>query len=391
MTQRKKLNLKELELQLPAIETNETKIILGGNDYEDGIFHLINEEGDTIVHIIDNCVDGNPGGGNNVGGSQEGNNAGADDDQGDFDHYYDYDYDDGYADGNVDYSQGPPTTSPFHTPTGLSNGMNLAQPNINMDPLIDDGVQDATIMAQVQGILSSNSVIKGLLGFYNNGYFNLTIGSETIPNANGQSTGAITGFDSTSNWTTVYIALNELGFNENGWQWDWTGLDNMGFDHSSLNTIEELVAILAHESIHAKHNADFLNALHENGMNMSDTRNWMISQGYSTEYINAWFSVDANGNVGFNPNHGDAVHTYMQNHDQDIIQHAIDEFRTDMHQLQQTVDNLRQEADFAYKESLSSNPMGESDQSDWAEYYQTLQHQLNELLYDWGAFIDKGF
>lgn len=101
MTQRKKLNLKELELQLPAIETNETKIILGGNDYEDGIFHLINEDGDTIVYIVENS-NGGPGGGNNVGG----NNANGDDnnvDQGDLDHYYDYDYDDGGGDNAGDW------------------------------------------------------------------------------------------------------------------------------------------------------------------------------------------------------------------------------------------------------------------------------------------------
>ena len=86
MKQKKKLDLKELELQLPPIESNETRIILGGNDYADGPFSF-----DMWYW-----------------GKKDGSDLDRNDnaqDQGDLDHFYDQDYDDGG--GNLGNGGGP--------------------------------------------------------------------------------------------------------------------------------------------------------------------------------------------------------------------------------------------------------------------------------------------
>ena len=87
MTQKRKLDLKELELQLPSIDSNETKIILGGNDYG----------GDSVGNF-----DMWYWGGNNNGADAAHDNY---QDQGNLDHYYDVDGDgveDNAGDGDTD-------------------------------------------------------------------------------------------------------------------------------------------------------------------------------------------------------------------------------------------------------------------------------------------------
>ena len=88
MKHKKKLDLKELELQLPSIESNETKIIIGGNDYAD--------EYPNTGKAIDTSVAWDYL--NNGGGSDY-------NDPGDYDHFYDQDYDDGG--GNLGNGGGP--------------------------------------------------------------------------------------------------------------------------------------------------------------------------------------------------------------------------------------------------------------------------------------------
>ena len=82
MTQKKKLDLKELELQVPSIDSNETKIILGGNDYGGG-----NGQFDMWYW-----------------GPSTGVDAAHDNyqDQGDLDHYYDQDGGDNAGDWDAD-------------------------------------------------------------------------------------------------------------------------------------------------------------------------------------------------------------------------------------------------------------------------------------------------
>ena len=93
MTQKRKLDLKELELEIPSIDSNETKIILGGNDYGGG-----NGQFDMWYW------GGNDGGGNNHHGDGDDEYAQNNDnnDGGDLDHYFDQDGGDNAGDWDAD-------------------------------------------------------------------------------------------------------------------------------------------------------------------------------------------------------------------------------------------------------------------------------------------------
>lgn len=94
MTQKRKLDLQELELQLPAIDLKETKIILGGNDYGDTDFTPLG--GSEMALPGDFSIQGGHGNGGHGNGENNGHDDdmnnfgdGGYEDQGELDQFYD--------------------------------------------------------------------------------------------------------------------------------------------------------------------------------------------------------------------------------------------------------------------------------------------------------------
>ena len=126
MSLKRKLDLKELELQLPPIDSNETKIILGGNDYDDNfINHFLDGGNDTQLPGDFKITEGPHSGGHHhtEQPDDDDDDDGRDyDDYGDLDHYFD-DYQDA---GGDDDSHEPPSGG-----TGSGFNIDLALTSIN--------------------------------------------------------------------------------------------------------------------------------------------------------------------------------------------------------------------------------------------------------------------
>ncbi|GEN73915.1 hypothetical protein [Chryseobacterium lathyri] len=334
MTQRKKLNLKELELQLPAIETNETKIILGGNDYEDGIFHLINEDGDTIVYIVDSG-DSAPVGGNNVGGNNanDDDNAGGDDnyvDQGDLDHYYDYDGDgDGIEDNAGD---GDNNIGENHN---ILDGLDLSEFS---NLVIDTG--NPAFDEQVKELITSNNELADLLeDLLANSNHQIKFEIADLGNDPVKYTLADTTHDPDNPNGSYIITFNSNSFDGNGnYIIDGTGLATDGTNLDNLSPTEELVATIAHELLHVKYEEMVRNAYDQgvaNGEQLGQIANDLQAL-YGDDFRDAYLYFDGNEwqwrdltDDAQNALHNQYLHEYMHEHDYEFIQHVIQEYRND--------------------------------------------------------------
>ncbi|WP_449400665.1 hypothetical protein [Chryseobacterium wanjuense] len=122
----------------------------------------------------------------------------------------------------------------------------------------------------------------------------------------------------------------------------------------------------------------------------------MVQNNYPADFISIYIVDNGDGTYSWRDADQAAAleHAYMIEHYSDTINNIVNEFTQDMHDLQHTVDNLRQAADFAWQEAHSTDPNVPDSwptQSEWMAYYNDLQHQLSDIMGTWGVFIDKGF
>lgn len=408
MAQRKKLDLRELELQLPPMDSNETKIILGGNYYNDDdstLFHLINPDGDTIIHIIENCVDGDGvlghiGQGNNNGGDDDDDygaqNEDGYSDQGDLDHWFDDaggDDDGGITPGMPGFSISAAVHSITSQMQSVYNGLSQAQ--IQSSFSFDSDFNNFQVFgSQLSNVLATNSCLAQLVGSIttNSGSHVSFDIVQNLPNG----TFGVTSFD--PNTGVITIQLNQSWLSQSiGWNVDNTNPNSHGINYADLGMNEDFVALLTHELIHAQNYSLLINAMQNIPTNsISDARDYMLNNLHvNPSLVDALFTVDPNtGEVKISSSSA-AEHNWMADPNNGVINTtmtAVNEFIADMQKMQTAVNNLSQLMDFAQKESTSTNTevLGEGypEPSEWHEIFVGLQHEMNEIKNNWGTWLN---
>ena len=313
MAQKRKLDLKELELQLPSIDSNETKIILGGNDYG----------GDSVGNF-----DMWYWGGNNNGADAAHDNY---QDQGDLDHYYDVDGD-GVEDNAGDGDDG--NTDPGNN-QNVYDGINVEDyDNLIIDtgnPLFDQAIEN---------LLESNSELASLLEELladGSNEIKFSIGDLGEMSPDGKYTLAETRPDDT--YSNYEIIFNSHSFDADGnFIFDGNGQSTDGFNLADLTSEEEFAVNVAHELLHVQYSEmikDSYDQMIANQGDLNDVANDLLNQ-YGEDFRDAYMFFDGNDWQWRDLNdeaqqeiNGQYIHEYMQEHDQDFLQSVLDEFRND--------------------------------------------------------------
>ena len=131
---------------------------------------------------------------------------------------------------------------------------------------------------------------------------------------------------------SFHIKFNSSLIDNDGWNYDFSGLDNAGFDFSQARNAEErLVITLAHEAMHASHYARFQAVMRDVENNKNNAVSFLEKQGYSSEYISIFIEADEKGTLQYvdSSTKSKRLHNYMRNHNQGVIKAALDEYRED--------------------------------------------------------------
>lgn len=402
----KKLNLKELELKLPRIDENYSKILLGGDSYaDDAVF------GGGCDLIRDK----------EIGQADIGWDAPLD-----YDNAYDLDIsNDGYQDdgGYQDEGQnggnstgtGSGQIPTFTIPTTLLDGMNLNNNSLYI------ATPQGQFTDQLKFALESNSVIKNILSNVNLGQVALTITTQDLAsNINAQT--------SHVNAPNYQITFNS-DYANNGWTSNNGGgaPTTDGFDMSFVYTLggitEEmretlfLVKTLLHESFHLRHWNNLMNALVLNGADPNDPANatneqyglamqTLLSQGYSQDFVDMFGSgsLNAAGNYVFTPSWTLPVpftntphttmyqylsHQYMIQHEEGVFNEAIWESIDDLLNLQDIKNNME-----SWIQELQNNAQQYGDESNpdggtpsgpnWPALLEQQQSQYEDFMDKYG-------
>lgn len=209
--------------------------------------------------------------------------------------------------------------------TPIKDGININSGNFTFNTQ-----KNEVFHKQLTDILSTNKIIKELLGYFENGVVHLTFDINDLE----EKTFAQTIYPSTESY---HIVFNSQMIDENGWNYAYKGKDNIGFDHSKAqNTDERIIIILTHEAMHAKYRAIYEDAFRE-AQKISlykdpypeDIVNHLFNNGYSQEFIEIFF-IKRNGEWRYNENEkSDKTHEYMRKHNHSVIDKALEEYRKD--------------------------------------------------------------
>ena len=380
---KKRISLEELELLLPKIELKETKFLLGGTGYD-------NPDNGTVANLPDGAIpaedpdegDGNPpedpndppvDDGNHGGEPEDGDPGEGGQDEGDGNHgedgseggqgeagqgdgYHDEedpDYGDGEQGNEGDYDPDPsdggygggnnggsnggpsgPSGGSPDIPGSWTDGISADNGFFHFDSSL---LQNTELNNQVQHILNSNSVISGLLGYFNNGNLNLTFEV-------GDSDG-IAHLDH-SNPNNFVMVFNPSNINQGGFI-GLNGIDNAGYDHSGLTDVESLAIVIAHEAMHAKHMAVFQAFSNQNNGIAEDTRDALLNHGYSQEFVDIFFYPTTNPQTGadtfaFNADStvSDNLHSFMDQFNDQVFDAVLQELNNDMQEYQDYLQDL---------------------------------------------------
>jgi hypothetical protein len=184
--------------------------------------------------------------------------------------------------------------------------------------------------AQLNGILTSNSVIAKLLNSATKGDNGIVINiGQLQPNTPG-STGIAgnTSVQNTSQGLNQIITLDVDLVTSTG-MFDLNYIDTAGLNHGSLTASESLVAIIAHEAFHAYSNAAYISA--QVGSN-EQNYNCMLENGVPQGLVNIYYTTTIiNGETIVSLNDGNCFaeneHNYMKTSDFTYVNDAIAEYR----------------------------------------------------------------
>ena len=156
-------------------------------------------------------------------------------------------------------------------PPGMLDGIDINSRNYTFNTS-----EYSAFNKQLQSILESNSVISNLLSFFNNGVVHMTFGVSDLA----EPTIAEWSYASDESF---HIKFNSSLIDNDGWNYDFSGLDNAGFDFSQARNAEErLVITLAHEAMHASHYARFQAVMRDVENNKNNAVSFLEKQGYSS-------------------------------------------------------------------------------------------------------------
>ena len=238
-------------------------------------------------------------------------------------YYYDPYYDDGYSHGGGG-GGGSSTPSPGSS-TPQTDGVNISNTN---NFKFNTG-SNPVFTTQLTRILTSNSVIKKMLTYFDRGYVRLNIGIRELEDPD---TGAIT-YHNPEDIENYYIDFNSRFITDNGWAMnDYQIKDNIGFNWDEVKTKEEaLVVTLAHEAIHAQYYAWYYDFFYLNEGDPYQIWQYFIKHGYSEDFVGIFLNEKRSG---FNDNNEveRRMHKYMERHDLGRIQDALNEYRSDFPQ-----------------------------------------------------------
>lgn len=229
-----------------------------------------------------------------------------------------YTYNNGYYYGYYSYggsSGGHWNGSPDDN--SLTDGVNI---NNSLHFTLNTGSQPV-FNEQLTNILKSNSVLKALLSYFDNGIIHMTF---DIAEMNSIAQTTYPSHDS------FHIIFSEKFIDDEGWN-KILKQDNINYDWNKVCTAEEaLVVVLAHESQHANHVARFFDAVQQTGNNPTKTANLLKEWGYSQEYVDIFIEYrDGECNYASGNQQVANMHDYMDKYNHGIIDAALDEYRKD--------------------------------------------------------------
>ncbi|MDO4729348.1 MAG: hypothetical protein Q4B43_10160 [Bacteroidota bacterium] len=177
---------------------------------------------------------------------------------------------------------------------------------------------------QLKDILSSNKTIKGILSYFDKGIVHMTFSVKDLEGSRLAQTNYVSS-------ESYHIEFNSKRIDQNGWNSNYKGKDNIGYDFSKARTTEEcLVITLAHEAIHAKHYATYEDTMRKASNRPDIAANILLDRGYSQEFVEIYFKKDSEGEWYHNSDgRNDRAHEYMRKHDHSVIDKALEEYRRD--------------------------------------------------------------
>jgi len=216
-------------------------------------------------------------------------------------------------------------------PDAIRDGINIDNENFHFDSSLDN---HEAFKNQLLDILSSNSEIAALLGFFSNGVLDITF---TVGSSDG-----IAHLDH-SNENMFIMNFDPSNIDENGFI-SLDALDNAGYDHTGLSGLESLAVVIAHEAMHAKHAAVWDAALRDNSYSNEQAMNWLLGQGYSQDFVNI-FTIESVNQFGDpiwiqNPDVSEDMHDYMEAHNQQYFDGVLQELQGDIQAYENYLDQL---------------------------------------------------
>lgn len=288
---RRKLSLEELELELPKIETKETRFLLGGTGYsQDDIsphppiendrpyqepLPPLNPEGPHIDETPDPVGEEMP---DDSSGDQDQGGYGdqQDNEYPDPDDYGDYDPDpmndnppppDGGTNTNGNGSSGTSGNVPL--PSSLTDGINFS----NFDLSFEDPSQAPNyegFISQLSGLFRSNSVIANLISQIEANGSKVEFKIADLSDEEGDTLAGTT-LSATDNTITIIFDSSDIG--QNGWQNTSNATNGQGTDLIQYeNATQSLLSTTTHELTHA-----VINSMMHNSVQLAEEANGPVT------------------------------------------------------------------------------------------------------------------
>ena len=184
---------------------------------------------------------------------------------------------------------------------------------------------------QLKRILRSNRVIAHLLRFFERGIVRMTFDAKELREGVGAHMNPIS-------QGMYHIVFNTRFIGNNGWKVSRIANCNVEYDWSNVRTEDQvLVIILAHEALHARHQAIYEMALrvaqndgHTGNARILPAVNWLRMEGFSLDFINIWFVLNGNRwEFRRDGRRNERMDNYIRDHNHITLDRALNEFKND--------------------------------------------------------------
>jgi hypothetical protein len=372
----RKLNLKELELKLPKIDENYSKILLGGNTYaDDAVFgggcDLIKDK--EIADIgwngpleHDNSLD--------LDVSIDG-----------------YEYNDGYQDeGQNDGETTEQNNNPSFNVTEYLNNLPESFKNgvESGDFFISGGIElgdsNTRFVDQFYTIIESNSFIAQTIQYIRSLGIDLRFDiNDDFPDVSGEHALAHTQSYFSANVIKISFNIDQMNPND-GWE-------NTAHDSSAIISLAETVI---HELVHAKYAAEVMKIQQELtppgvSPNAEAIYNALVAE-HSVAFAQMFIELNpSTGQYEYITNseiRNDREHAYMDTHDSDLLEQTKNELRDDIEELTLHINNIQNNLQTA-EQNLNTG-LDETANQQLQQIYEDLYYEYTYLILNFGWLID---